>query len=82
MDHFYDFAPEQSGSESLTLETEFNDNGDDCEEGIFLTHTLTLHSHGNSASFNLSGIELTPEKLRQLADQLEIARHKFIHERL
>jgi len=50
------------------LETKFYDNGDG---EVHTEQTLTLMSYCNSASFNLMGAAITPENLRELADQLE-----------
>ena len=60
--HFFEFNPDSNGGESLTLSSEYTD-GDWQQE-------LTLCSYFNSASFHLSNA-LTPENLRQLANELE-----------
>ena len=62
--------PEENGGESLTITTEFYDNGDKTNN-IYLNQTITLNSYGNSASFNLIGSPLTPEVLRKLAEDIE-----------
>lgn len=69
--HVFEFNPEDNGGESLTLTTEFFDNGDGPPNGIYCTQELTLQSYCNSASFNLCGTRLDPDILRKLADQLE-----------
>jgi len=73
-EHHFTFNPKDNGGESLTLSTEFIDNGDDGEEGIYTNHKLTLHSYCNAAHFELCGISITPELLRELANQLENAK--------
>lgn len=75
--HVFNFAPKENGGESLLLETEMFDNGDD-EDNIYWNQHLTLHSYGNSACFNLCGITLTPKLLRELANQLEVAQNKIL----
>lgn len=70
----YVFNAEDNGGESLTLTTDYFDNGDAAHglpDGIFTNQKLTLMSYGNSASFELYGTALTPENLRELADILE-----------
>jgi len=74
--HFFTFNPSDNGGEGLTLETIFLDNGDG-KEGVYLNQTLTLQSYCNSASFGLVGACLTPEKLRELANQLDEFRSKL-----
>ena len=69
--HYYNFSPQDNGGEGLFMETIFYDNGDGIPDGVYTNQTLTLRSYGNSASINLFGIQITPEKLRELADQLE-----------
>jgi hypothetical protein len=74
--HVFCFNEEDNGGESLTLKTEFYDNGDAAAglpAGIYTNQELSLMSYGNSASFNLSGAAFTPELLRQLANELESA---------
>lgn len=66
--HVYNFEPKDNGGESLTLTTTYYDN----KYGEYCTNQkLTLQSYCNSASFELSGTQLTPDKLRELANQLE-----------
>ncbi len=66
--HVFVFNPLDNGGESLTLITEFTDNGD---RTIFYNQTLSLQSYSNSASFELYGIAMTPQILRKLANELE-----------
>lgn len=73
--HTFVFNEEDNSGESLSLLTKVLDNGDKDENSSYLNQTITLNSYGNSVSLNLSGIQITPEKLRDLADQLE----KFIN---
>lgn len=72
--HTFSFDPKNNGGESLTLVTEFIDNGDNNDHSIFTNQKLTLNSYCNSASFNFNGIQITPEILRQLANELESAK--------
>ena len=51
----------------------FHDNG---KHGIFSTHQIFLQSYYNEASMSVEGI--TPEKLRQLADELEEANKRAL----
>lgn len=74
--HCFCFNPEDNGGESLLLDTEFHDNGDD-KDNIYLQQTITLNSYCNNVSINLSGAQITPEKLRQLANELERERNKI-----
>ena len=64
--HDFIFNPEDNGGEEVSLSTEFFSNG----EEIFTTHQFILNSYGNSAILHL-GIQITPTRLRLLADQLE-----------
>lgn len=66
--------------ESLILTTKYIANGDPITEssGVYINQTLTLHSYYNSVSFNLYGITITPEVLRELANKLESARNSLI----
>lgn len=78
--HVFDFSPNENGGESLTLTTKFFANGDKITrtEGVYLNQILTLNSYGNSASFDLCGINITTESLRQLANELESYRLSLI----
>jgi len=69
--HTFVFNDGDNGGEALTLTTEFHDNGDGVPEGVYMTQELCLGSYCNSASFHLSGAVLTPELLRELANQLD-----------
>jgi hypothetical protein len=69
--HTFNFDTKSNGGESLCLYTKIFTNGDDPPDNLHLEHNLTLQSYGNAATFELCCIELTPEKLRKLADELE-----------
>lgn len=73
--HYFNFTPQENGGEALVLNTMYFANGDKitATEGIYINQTLTLQSHGNSASFNLYAGMLTPAMLRKCADELEKA---------
>lgn len=70
------FNPKDNGGEQLYLTTTFIANGD--ENGVFMNQELTLQSYCNSASFTLHGSTMTPDLLRELANQLdtELAKSK------
>jgi len=81
--HVFVFNPKDNGGEQLILTTEFFDNGD-CAAygfsgGVYTNQQLSLQSYGNSASMNLYGIVLSPENLRQLANELESMKLEAIH---
>jgi hypothetical protein len=65
--HVFVFNSRDNSGEALMLATEIYTNGDN----IYLQQELTLQSYCNSASFQLTGSPMTPDKLRELADQLE-----------
>jgi hypothetical protein len=59
--HFFEFSNEDvNGGEAFFLTTDANG-----------TQELTLQSYLNSATFTLGTMPLNPQKLRQLADELE-----------
>lgn len=66
--HVFVFNNSDNGGEQLVLTTDFfsGDRG-----GVYSNQELTLMSYCNSASFNLSGCQFTPELLRELANQLD-----------
>lgn len=70
--HSYVFNKADNGGESLCLTTKFFANGD--PGGIFTNQELTLRSYCNSVTFNLAGATITPEMLRELAEELAAAR--------
>lgn len=55
---------------ALVLEVKSFDNGDG-DGTLFQNQTIEMNANCNSASFNLCGDILTPEMLRQLANELE-----------
>lgn len=59
---------QSNGGEAFLLETIFE--GEIGEDKPWMNQSLTLHSYGNSATISFHGL-LTPEKLRELADELE-----------
>lgn len=70
--HNFTFNKIQNGGESVSLETTICHNGDG-PDGIFYRQKLKLQSYCNSASMELVGSPLTPDLLRQLAHELEVA---------
>lgn len=74
--HQFVFNKHDGGGEALWLTTKVYSNGD--PGGIYLNQDLVLQSYCNSATFNLVGAQVTPELLRELANQLDevIARVK------
>ena len=72
--HTFNLNDDSNGGESILLTTSFYDANEgkypDVLE-IFTNQELTLHSYANSASFNFTDSVLTPDKLRQLANELE-----------
>ena len=71
--HVFVFNPQDHGDEHLCLVTDFIDNGDRPEAGVFTNQRLHLQSCCNSAEIQLFGAALTPENLRKLANELESA---------
>jgi len=74
------FVFEPGDNDSLTLETNFESNGDTGPEGVMMVQKLTLQGYGNSASFELFGTPLLPEVLHKLADELEDAFNRAVSE--
>lgn len=72
--HTFTFNPQDNGGEQLILTTKWYDNGDN---EVFTFQELSLESYYNSASFHLSGAQITPETLRKLANELEQAQNKL-----
>lgn len=82
-EHVFDFNPTRNGGESLIMVSQLNCDGNGMtditkREAYYLTQEICLASYRNSASFSLDGIQITPEKLRRLADELE----KFIEDQI
>lgn len=69
-EHKFLFNPKDNGGESLTLKTEVFDNGDKFDN-LYFNQTLCLQSYCNSAQFNLGTAKLSPNNLRELANQLD-----------
>lgn len=67
-EHTFVFNNEDNGGEQVSLCTRLYDDG---QGGASYEQELCLDSYSNGASFTLVGAALTPQKLRQLADQLE-----------
>lgn len=72
--HVFNLSPEENGGESLILKSNLSLDPGNTEP--YLTQELTLQSYGNSATFNLCGIQLTPSNLRKLADELALFLNK------
>jgi len=66
--HSYSFNPHDNGGEQLQLHTEFFQHEG---EAPFTNQQLTLQSYGNMATLTLCGVQITPENLRSLANQLD-----------
>jgi hypothetical protein len=69
-------GPHINGGESVLINTTFFDNGDDTNN-ILLNTRIDLQSYGNSASLGLCANPLTPEFLRDLANQIESKLNKL-----
>jgi hypothetical protein len=67
--------PEDNSGESVQLDAEVYDNGDD-ENNVFAVGFVNLQSYGRSATINIG--DITPQAFRDFADKLEkaMARHK------
>ena len=74
--HNFVVNPKDNGGESIVITTEFYDNGDGVPSGIYTNQKITLMSYGNSATIQLGSAALTPENLREFANQLEAAKPK------
>lgn len=66
-DFYYCFNPEENGGEAFYLATRIEKED---PEDSYMTQSLVLNSYGKEANFNIP-MYLTPEKLRDCADQLE-----------
>ena len=75
--HSFTFNENDNGGEELSLTTIYFSNGDEGDEGIYTNQELRLGSYCNSASISLFGIQITPDILRQLANELEQARNSI-----
>lgn len=76
--HAFVLNPEANGGESLMLTTEYFWNGDlvTDDDGIYTNQSLTLQSYCNCATIKLYGATITPNVLRELANELEDAEKK------
>lgn len=64
--------PQENGGESIMLTTDLYDNGDGLPKGAYCTQEIELNCYGNSASIFIgSGSTITPETLREMANELE-----------
>lgn len=77
--HVFEVNPEDNSGEAVTITTKFFGNGDPITHyfGVYETQDITIQSYGNSASIRLGCSTLTPEKLRDLADELEEIRQSL-----
>ncbi len=66
--HVFLFNPQDNGGEALLLSTDFFANADG---EIYTSQELSLNSYCNSATFNLMGAPITPDSLRELANELD-----------
>ena len=74
--HTFVFNKKDNGGEHLSLHTAFYDNGDSKiglppEQCIYTVQELTLQSYCNAVTLNLHGASITPQILRDLANELE-----------
>ena len=72
--HTFIFNPQDNSGEQLSLTTEYFDNGDSRQglpSGIFTNQQITLQSYCNSMTIELCGASISPEQLRNLANQME-----------
>ncbi len=68
--HTFVFNGNDNSGEQLSLTTRFIDNGD-LRDNIYLNQELTLQSYCNSVTIFLAGVSVTPDALRQLANEME-----------
>lgn len=66
--HTFCFNPRSNGGEQVTLTTKFIDHG---KGDWSIEQKLEMMSYCNAASFTLVGAGLTPDNLRDLANQLD-----------
>lgn len=71
--HSFMFNEDDNSGEGVLLDTIMYDNGDGV---IYYNQEISLQSYCNSASINLIGVQITPDRLRQLANELEKAHNK------
>lgn len=76
--HYFRFNPRDNAGEAMSLKTSFYWNGE--VDGIFWNQELTLQSYQNSTTLSLYGAAISPEDLRQLADEMESALQEAKHQ--
>jgi len=70
--HVFSFNPTDNGGEELSMVTDITaDLTNPKKQEIILEHEISLQSYCNTASIVLQGVQITPAKLRVLADELE-----------
>jgi cell division protein ZapA (FtsZ GTPase activity inhibitor) len=70
--HKFTFILSPGDDNTLSLTTEYFDNGDGVPDGIYTNQRLTMQSYGNTASFLLCGTSISSEQLRKLANELDV----------
>jgi hypothetical protein len=73
--HSFVFNPNENGGEQIILMTQFFPASPTSKD-VFAVCELSLQSQGNSATFTLGGDIFSPENLRELANQLDVARNE------
>ncbi len=77
--HSFEVPPHVNGGESVIVTTKIFTNGDKDKLGnneIYLNQSISLQSYSNSMELLLVGNPLTPEILRDLANELDRAINK------
>lgn len=74
--HTFIINPSENSGEQLSLCTEFIPNGD--PGVVFTNQSITLQSYCNCTTISLFGAQITPEILRQLANELDTAKNEAI----
>lgn len=70
--HTFIFNPTDNSGEELSFVTDITvELTNPKKQEITLVHEISLQSYSNLASIVLTGIQITPAKLRLLADELE-----------
>jgi len=69
--HTFVFTLSPGDDNTLSLVTEYFDNGDGVPEGIYENQKLMLQAYGNVAFFNLCGTNISADHLRKLANELD-----------
>ncbi len=68
--HTFIFNKQDNGGEQLAFVSEVYDQGEG-PTSIYLTQKIILNSYCNEVVIKLNGFTITPDLLRQLADELE-----------